>query len=215
ERISPKPLSIAIGARTKYVDDAYEYEKIAGIVDRVIIMAYDEHWSTSSPGPIASFAWCAQVAQYALAHIPVQKIVMGMPFYGRAWANINPSRAYKHEGIANLIASKKIANVNVKDDIPYFTYQQTVNVTVYYENSLTIMKRSKIYYDLKIKNIAFWRLGQEEVSVWDGLAKSLFTDEVFLNQAIAKPAPAPKPKTQTAQTKKSQSPPKKTTAAKK
>ncbi|MDR2708994.1 MAG: hypothetical protein LBC07_03370, partial [Elusimicrobiota bacterium] len=27
ERISPKPLSIAIGARTKYVDDAYEYEK--------------------------------------------------------------------------------------------------------------------------------------------------------------------------------------------
>ncbi|MBQ4498162.1 MAG: hypothetical protein II973_11765, partial [Spirochaetaceae bacterium] len=55
-------LSVAIPARTrKLSSDAYDYEKIAAIVDRIIVMAYDEHWSTSAPGPIASEAWCKNV----------------------------------------------------------------------------------------------------------------------------------------------------------
>ncbi|GAB1484682.1 hypothetical protein MASR2M78_35000 [Treponema sp.] len=47
--LGTKMLSVALPARWKAVGDPYDYPKIASIVDRVVVMAYDEHWSTSSP----------------------------------------------------------------------------------------------------------------------------------------------------------------------
>jgi len=79
-----KKLSIAIPARTRLVADAYEYSRIAAIVDRMVVMAYDEHWSGSSPGPVASLPWCAKVANYARSVVDAGKLIMGLPLYGRA-----------------------------------------------------------------------------------------------------------------------------------
>ncbi|MDR2772145.1 MAG: glycoside hydrolase [Elusimicrobiota bacterium] len=169
KKIGKKPLSVAVGARTKYIDDAYEYAELSKIVDRIIIMAYDEHWSGSKPGSIASMAWCQQVAKYSASVIPQEKLVMGLPFYGRAWASSNPARAYKFSAILDLIKRKNVELVQFKEGIPYFEYQETVNVTVYFENAATVVARSGMYRDLKIKNIAFWRLGQEEIISWNFL----------------------------------------------
>ena len=38
-------------------DEAYDYEAIGRIADAVVLMAYDQHWATSAPGPIAARAW--------------------------------------------------------------------------------------------------------------------------------------------------------------
>jgi spore germination protein len=38
-----KKLSVAVPARTKLIEDAYDYSRLAPIVDRIMIMAYDEH----------------------------------------------------------------------------------------------------------------------------------------------------------------------------
>ena len=77
--------TIALPARTKKIsDDVYSYEKIKPLVDRILVMAYDEHWSTSAPGPIASLPWCRRVANYCLDAIGKEKLIMGLPFYGRA-----------------------------------------------------------------------------------------------------------------------------------
>jgi spore germination protein YaaH len=169
KRIGKKPLSVAVSARTKFVNDAYAYDKLAKIADRIIIMAYDEHWSTSAPGSIASLAWCQKVADYAISIIPSSKLVMGLPFYGRAWANVNPAKAYKHTGIIKLIEEKDIETIKFDEGIPYFKYQEEVEVTVYFENANSIINRMKMYQEKQIKNIAFWRLGQEEQIVWEGL----------------------------------------------
>jgi spore germination protein YaaH len=62
--IGNKMLTVALAARTrKIADDVYDYEKILPVVDRILVMAYDEHWSTSAPGPIASLAWCSRIAE--------------------------------------------------------------------------------------------------------------------------------------------------------
>ena len=196
-RLGRKPLSVAIGARTKYVSDAYEYDKIAAIADRIIIMAYDEHWSSSAPGAVASLEWGSKVAIYALQNIEPSKLVMGLPFYGRAWASINPARAYKYSGILKLTQDKNISNIEFKDGLPFFRYQETVDVTVFFDNAETTMLRANLYYGSNIRNIAFWRLGQEEISVWNNfeIAKSSRPNTLTQN-------PEP-PKT-----KKTQSPPK-------
>ena len=57
-----KWFSVCVPARfKKLTDDVYPYAEIASYCDRVFVMAYDEHWSSSAPGPVASIEWCRKV----------------------------------------------------------------------------------------------------------------------------------------------------------
>jgi len=165
--LGSKMLSVAIPARWKAVGDPYDYPKIAAIVDRVVVMAYDEHWSTSVPGSIASLDWCRNVSSYALQTIGESKLIMGLPFYGRAWADKNPSRAYKFSSVASLISEKALESGIRKDEIPFLEYQEIVNVQVYYEDSLSLGARLRLYKNASVRSVAFWRLGQEDPEVWN------------------------------------------------
>lgn len=168
--IGNKTLSVALPARTRKIkEDAYDYKKISRIADRIIVMAYDEHWSGSIPGPIASLDWCSRVAAWARSKIGSEKLVMGLPFYGRAWGDVNPSKAYRFSTLATLMNDKSITAVNRSGDIPWFEYEQTVRVKVYYEDSRSIFARSLLYRDAKVQKIAFWRLGLEDPGVWESL----------------------------------------------
>jgi spore germination protein YaaH len=80
-----KTFSIAVPPRVRKVVDAYDYKAISEIVDKIFIMAYDQHWSTSKPGPVASLPWCQDIVTYAMSEIPVEKLIMGIPLYGRVW----------------------------------------------------------------------------------------------------------------------------------
>jgi spore germination protein YaaH len=162
-----KMFSIAIRALVRDNDPVYDYSKIKPITDRMLVMAYDEHWSTSEAGPIASMAWCNSVAKYALSVIGREKLVMGLPFYGRTWASERSSGDYIYSSIEKLKDEHHVSQVQRDDGIPHFTYQQTVTVTAYYEDTVSLSRRMELYRSLGVKSIGFWRLGQEIPSVWD------------------------------------------------
>ncbi len=61
----------------------YAQDQIAPDIDRLRLMVYD--WSTSSPGPIAPLSWVSSVISYSSAHVPVSKLQLGVPTYGRHW----------------------------------------------------------------------------------------------------------------------------------
>lgn len=168
--IGAKTLSVALPARTRKIDDAYDYEAVSRIADRVIVMAYDEHWSGGKPGPIATIAWCERVSAWAHSTIGMDKLVMGLPFYGRAWADANPARAYRYSALENLIREKGIAEINRTADIPWFQYRETVTVTVYFEDERSLSARARMYHDADVRRIAFWRLGQEDSQIWSFLS---------------------------------------------
>jgi spore germination protein YaaH len=162
-----KMFTIALPARNrKIANDVYDYEKIAPLVDRILVMAYDEHWSTSAPGPIASLAWCGRVANYSLSVIGREKLIMGLPFYGRAWGRVNPSRALIYTGVENVISENNVTEIRRENGIPTFDYQVTVPVKVYYEDEYSLSARMEMYRSMNIANIGFWRLGQETPAVW-------------------------------------------------
>ena len=74
-------------------------------------MAYDEHWSSSTPGPVASLPWCERVGAYAISTIPVEKLVMGVPFYGRAWQDKKNDRALKFRTTEQIIVNAGVGAV--------------------------------------------------------------------------------------------------------
>lgn len=168
--LGAKTLSIALPARLKDIREALSYERIAKIADRIVVMAYDEHWSSSEPGPVASIDWCRKVAAYAVSKIGADRLVMGLPFYGRAWADKSLSRAYKYSSLAKLIDEKGIGIVQRKEEIPYIEYDELVNVKVYFDDQASTLVRLGVYRSASVKNVAFWRLGQEDPSVWGAIA---------------------------------------------
>lgn len=162
-----KMFTIALPARTKKIaDDVYDYEKIKPLVDRILVMAYDEHWSGSSPGSVASLAWCRRVAEYSLRAIGPEKLIMGIPFYGRAWGDYSPSRALLYTTLEGIIKDDKVEEIKYENGIPTFTYNKNVSIKVYFENEYSLSSRMEMYKSMNVRSIGFWRLGQETTQIW-------------------------------------------------
>jgi hypothetical protein len=163
-----KMFTTALPARTRTrQDDVYDYAKIAPIVDKILVMAYDEHWSNGEPGPIASMKWCNSVAQYAMSVIPTDKLIMGIPFYGRTWGDYSTNKAYLNSGIERIKSEHNITELERIDSVPYFTFQVPVTITAYYEDNISLSARMEMYKYMGVKAIGFWCLGQESPSFWD------------------------------------------------
>ena len=91
EALAPdKTLSVAVAANPYDLavgwQGSYDYPDLASIADYLMVMAYDESYIGSPPGPVASSDFFEGSIQYALDQgVPRDQIVMGIPFYGRYW----------------------------------------------------------------------------------------------------------------------------------
>ena len=162
-----KMLTIALYSRTrKLTNDVYDYEKITPLVDKIFVMGYDEHWGGGTAGPVASLRWCRSVADYSLRVIGKEKLVMGIPFYGRAWVDQNHHRALVYSTTERLINTYR-ADVKRENGIATFDYKATVSVKVYYEDEYSISSRLEMYKSMGVNAVGFWRIGQETPRVWE------------------------------------------------
>jgi spore germination protein len=167
-KIPGKVLSVAVPARLKKIEnDAYDYSALSGVVDKIVVMAYDQHWKTSSPGPVASVSWCNSVADYATDTIPPEKLVMGLPLYGRAWPTTELRRSLKYRQIDEKLRQSNIRQKRNGADEPYLEYKQSVTVKVFYEDVSSIHAKLRLYKSYGISGVAFWRIGQGPDELWD------------------------------------------------
>jgi spore germination protein YaaH len=92
---------------------------------------------------------------------------MGLPFYGRAWGNTNPSRAYFFSGIERIRRENRVGEISRENGIPTFSYEIPVTVNVFYEDDFSLSVRMEMYRSMGVKSIGFWCLGQESPTVWN------------------------------------------------
>jgi spore germination protein YaaH len=66
-------------------DDNFRYADISKNIDYAILMAYDEHWTTSIPGPIASIDWYNKILDTRSKDIPNEKMIIALGNYAYDW----------------------------------------------------------------------------------------------------------------------------------
>ena len=79
---------------------AYDYDKLANASDGLFIMGYGYHWSGGDPGPVDPLFGGSPWSNYSLEWTlddyrtmgtPDDKIIMGLPLYGREWETVDNS----------------------------------------------------------------------------------------------------------------------------
>lgn len=167
KKLAPgKVFSVAVPARVKEMDDPFPYQEIGAIADRVIVMAYDEHWRTGPAGAIASTKWSEKVLAFAQQKIPQQKLIMGIPLYGRVWQEQTVARALKYPETLALWKQQSCPLQRDPDGTPHFSYQQTVHAHVYFEDTKSLESKLACYQNTSIRGIAFWRISQGPAALW-------------------------------------------------
>lgn len=155
---------------------AYDYSALADIVDRIIIMTYDNHWSTGPAGPVAPINWVEENIKYALEYIPSKKIILGIANYGYDW-----KKSGKAEDIsakeAVIIAKNRGAEIKWHNtyQTPYYYYwdNQGEKHEVWFENSHSTSFKLNLVKKYNLKGIGIWKLGNSSHKFWDTIESSL------------------------------------------
>ena len=135
-----------------------------------MIMAYDEHWSAGTPGPVASLPWCSAVLDYTQSIMDNAKIVMGVPLYGRAWQDKKLARALGFQNVQDIIAGKN-PKIDYQSDLgPYFEYSENVQVRIFYDDIRSLREKLELYKSKAVDSIAFWRIGLSPSDLWDNIS---------------------------------------------
>ena len=181
---------------------SYDYEGLAKYADHLVIMAYDEHYDGGEPGAVAGIEFVEKSIKYALERVESEKIVLGIPLYGRYWKEdvLYGGFAISCEQVENLVS-------NYKSDVVYDKETQAVKATItiystdnkpkiygktltsgkyviWYENDESIAKKLELINKYDIKGVGTWRLGLENKSMWDVFKEKLASDDrVFTDVA--------------------------------
>ncbi|MHB8155943.1 MAG: glycosyl hydrolase family 18 protein [Desulfocucumaceae bacterium] len=173
-----KLLTVAIPAKTSNNgsswNGAYDYQAIGRMADYIVIMSYDEHWSSGPPGPVASIPWVDSVLKYATSVIPPEKILMGIGCYGYDWPSGKAGKALRWKDIPSFTSQYGGAQWDNISSAPKLVYWENgVKHQLWFENRYSLAIKLGLVKNYKIGGIAFWRMGFEDASFWDTLGWNL------------------------------------------
>ncbi|WP_342379911.1 glycosyltransferase [Bacillus thuringiensis] len=149
-------------------DKAFDYSALAKIIDRMIVMMYDEHYGAGEPGPIASNKWFQHTLKEL--NIPSNKLIVAFGNYGYDW-KVNSKEPAKSLTFSEVMAMAHNSDINIQWDKmsgnPYFRYKTgDKEHTAWFLDGVTLYNQVKIAMDNNAKGFALWRLGAEDPTIW-------------------------------------------------
>jgi spore germination protein YaaH len=168
----------------------YDRIALASAADYVMLMAYDQHWSTSpEAGSVAEFDWVEYNLKKTLTMVPKEKLLLGIPFYTRLWkeeTDINGIvKVSSPETLSMSEAVKTIKDNSAKvkwDDTSgqYYTEYKKDNATykIWLEDADSINLKSSLVQKYMLAGAAAWKRTDETPDIWGVLNKNL---KVFEN----------------------------------
>ena len=157
-------------------NEFYDLETQGKIVDYVIIMAYDEHYSGSAnAGSVASLNFLKKAVNDTLAKVPRERIVMAIPFYTRLWAEQEvdgqtklSSEALTMNGAKDVLERNDVkAEWNAETGQNYAEYKADgITYKIWLEDMDSLHERLKVIAGADVAGVAAWRLGFETEEIW-------------------------------------------------
>jgi len=167
-------LTVAVPAkRAEYPSSylqTYDYELLGKTsVDYVMIMAYD-FYEVAGPKPVAPLWWVEECVKYASMYIPREKLVLGVPNYGKLWDRSGKLLKWlllpEYQSLRSQGASftLDLTTKELRAEIP--------EGVAYYVDGEMAYYRSKLALEYSLAGVAVWRLDLGDPTLWS-LLKNL------------------------------------------
>lgn len=174
----PKGATLAVTAPAG--DPDWRLNDIARATDRVILMAYDEHWESGTPGPIASQPWFVGQVEQAMRQVGRDKLVVALGSYAYDWhdggadaLSIEEAWLAAHDSSAQIGFDRSSGNAGFTyDDERGSRHQVWMLDAATSWNELAALRR------MGLDDVALWRLGSEDAGIWNDLAAFRTADRV-------------------------------------
>jgi chitinase len=173
-------LTTATGASGTFLEHT-EMGKVQKYVDTVNLMAYDYYEPTddattgnhaplfTDPSDPKRVSADRSVREFEQAGVPARKLVLGVPFYGHAWGEVEdvdhglfrPGKrvpnAFTHYGdiTANMIPNGFTRYWDSAASVPYL-YSSEKKIFVSYEDPQSVALKCSYVHDHKLRGVMFW-----------------------------------------------------------
>ncbi len=167
---------------------AYHYPKLAAAADALFIMGYDYHWSGGGPGPVAplhggapwskwSLEWT--LADYLATGVDPQKLIMGLPLYGREWPTTDNSVPGESTGTAkSIVYTAAVAAAGLYgrqwDEVSHTPYYfPDAQTQAWYDDTESLSDKIGWSVAQGMLGVGFWALNYEggDPAFWDMVAE--------------------------------------------
>ncbi len=139
----------------------YPVRRLLTAADRVMVMAYDQHWQTAPPGPIASPDWVANMVTQRLAEAGSARarVTVALPVYGYRWPAHGAASVISYADAKRFSLVRDTASLNL-----HATLRDSAQVWVC--DAVTLDTLAKRVRALGPRTLAIWRLGLEDPKIW-------------------------------------------------
>ena len=156
----------------------YDRAEQGRVVDYVIIMGYDEHYSGSDAGSVASLPWVEQGIQDTLEEVLADRVINAVPFYTRLWKTTGgavTSEAIGMDQAQQVISEKNVETYWDKNTSQnYGTYEEDNSTyQIWLEDAQSIAAKVKLASKYKLAGVAAWKLGFENSGIWQVITDNL------------------------------------------
>ncbi len=189
-----KPLTIDASPTDLVKTRTIDLQAVGPLVDKVILMTYDYHFSGSMvTGPVAPNSGAGVESEFdtetgiqkALEILPADKIILGVPLYGYEWETLTPGRRSAVLPGSGIVASNRrveefltgcascSAQLEEAAQESYLVYlDQETNTyhQIFYPDEKFMKTKIALANKYNLGGLAFWALGYEGNAILNPVA---------------------------------------------
>lgn len=143
---------------------------LAKVADRVILMAYDQHWQGGTPGPIAAQDWFVDKISVARRTIDTDKLVVALGSYAYDWHGDGTDALTVEDAWLAAHDSAAVIDFDPVSGNAGFAYDEDgTHHNIWMLDAATSWNQFQALKQMGIRAVAMWRLGSEDPDFWEGL----------------------------------------------
>jgi cellulose synthase/poly-beta-1,6-N-acetylglucosamine synthase-like glycosyltransferase/spore germination protein YaaH/peptidoglycan/xylan/chitin deacetylase (PgdA/CDA1 family) len=161
---------ITAGNEDFHIDDLNKYN------DYLFLMAYDQHYATSVPGPLCDQRWIEKQLDEIAAGIPSNKIVLCLAAYGYDWRDEAEAKTVTYQQALSE-ANEYKAPIDFDNDSYNCTFEYEDNKQFHHYVSFIdaggTFNTMRFADEYGTAGVALWRLGSEDERMWTFYGRDL------------------------------------------
>jgi spore germination protein YaaH len=140
---------------------AYPTRAFAAEADNVMIMLYDEHTPTSSPGPVTSPLWVRRALAQRVSDVGAARVIAAFPLYSYLWRPNQPAQMLSYNEAVHAATE---ANVEIRRDPTSQALHavQPGSWELWITDAEQLRALRAEATEMGVGTVAYWRLGQEQ-----------------------------------------------------